>query len=372
MEELDGWLRFISDMGYAYKFVSYAQAEGGHLIDEGVKILVLPQTLSLSETEAAAIVEFAEKGGCVLTSGACGTFDEDLKPREKSALRAIFGFDIAMEDRSAVMAMKENGSESLSVNQNSAVKGDIGPDVMPLFRDSRNLLPLLAFSKAKQGRGIWLGFKVSQFNFDLSNDQMLGRWRTMMGQISAKLPVKPLYTPGNSFIGQVYSYVSGSAEIVGIVADKDKCQTEVSSCSIDIPNGKQPLLVKENGLVGSLEQKNGKVNIFLKKGGGCLIAFTPEQWNGAGLAIKATEKNGEVSWQMSCENHVLSAPVLSLNLLAPSGQEVRHKVLVVEDGKTTLAGKEFIAPQEPVGQWNLEICDILTGKKASTSFEKRK
>jgi len=372
MDELDGWRGVISDLGYAYKFISYAQVEKGCLIDDGVKILVLPQTFSLSDAEAKGIMDFVENGGTVLASGACGTYDENLKPRDKNALNAVLGFDLDLADGPAVMNLNENGGDPLSVKQCGAVKGDPGQGTQVLLRDSRKSLPLATVNKTKEGKSVWLGFRISQFNFDCSNEQMMNRWRKIVGQVSKTCPVKPLYIPGNGFIGQVYSYTSGDVELVGIISDKDKCRLEVNSCAIDIPHGKRLLLVKENGLAGNIENKNNKANINLKGGGACLIAFVPEKRDGPEMAVKADEKNGEISWQVACKGHLLPVPVISVNLIDPAGKERQHKVLLFENGKTTIEGKAFIAPQDPFGRWKLEVCDVLTGKKTSARFERTK
>lgn len=56
----NGWLKALQDLGYSPRFVSAAQIESGTLRKDGWRVLILPQSLALSEREVAEIRAFVE------------------------------------------------------------------------------------------------------------------------------------------------------------------------------------------------------------------------------------------------------------------------------------------------------------------------
>jgi len=65
----------LTGLGVRPRFVSPAGLARGELWASGVRMLVLPQSIALSEAEAAAIRDFAAAGGRVLADGEAGRFD---------------------------------------------------------------------------------------------------------------------------------------------------------------------------------------------------------------------------------------------------------------------------------------------------------
>ncbi len=72
----ESYCRLIEDAGLQYDFVSYGEVEQGRLLRGGYRALILPDSNSLSEAEAAAIREFAARGGTIVSATAPGEYDE--------------------------------------------------------------------------------------------------------------------------------------------------------------------------------------------------------------------------------------------------------------------------------------------------------
>ena len=87
----ESWCRLIEDQGMQYNFVSYQQVEVGELIAKGFRVLVLPQSSALSQTEVAGIRQFIIHGGVVIADGVPGVFDENSRRLSKSSLDDLFG-----------------------------------------------------------------------------------------------------------------------------------------------------------------------------------------------------------------------------------------------------------------------------------------
>ncbi len=86
----ESWCRLIEDQGLQYNFVSTGQLQQGELLKGGYRVLVLPRSSSLSNSEADAIREFAAHGGLVIADGEPGTFNEHSRRLEKSPVADLF------------------------------------------------------------------------------------------------------------------------------------------------------------------------------------------------------------------------------------------------------------------------------------------
>ncbi len=72
----ESYCRLLEDLGFQYRFVSYSQLEQGELTRGAYRVLILPDSQSLSAEEAAAIRDFMARGGKVIATGEIGAFDQ--------------------------------------------------------------------------------------------------------------------------------------------------------------------------------------------------------------------------------------------------------------------------------------------------------
>lgn len=87
----DGFMRVVEDLGLQYNFVSYEQIESGELAN--YKVLLLPESVAMSEREASAIEEFVKAGGTVIADHMTATMDEHGRRLERGRLDALFGIE---------------------------------------------------------------------------------------------------------------------------------------------------------------------------------------------------------------------------------------------------------------------------------------
>jgi hypothetical protein len=86
----ESFCRLLEDLGLQYNFVAYGQVEQGELTKRGYRILILPDSNSLSAAEAKAIRQFVEQGGTLIATGDPGTFDEHSRRLPESSLADLF------------------------------------------------------------------------------------------------------------------------------------------------------------------------------------------------------------------------------------------------------------------------------------------
>ncbi len=86
----ESYSKLIEDQGLQYKFVAYDAVERGALVEGGYKVLILPRSTALSETEARNIREWVSRGGLLIADGVPGQYDERARKLAKPLLEDLF------------------------------------------------------------------------------------------------------------------------------------------------------------------------------------------------------------------------------------------------------------------------------------------
>jgi hypothetical protein len=86
-----GWWQVLEDFGLRPVFISSQQIEAGELIERGVKVLILPRSIAVSDAEAAEMRRFVEQGGVLAADSFAGRMDEHCRERDAGVLDALFG-----------------------------------------------------------------------------------------------------------------------------------------------------------------------------------------------------------------------------------------------------------------------------------------
>jgi len=92
------WWKLLEDRGLRPVFVSSAQVEAGELIQRGIRLLVLPRSIAISDAEAEQMTRFVEAGGVLVGDSAIGRMDEHCREREAGALDALFGVTCTLRE----------------------------------------------------------------------------------------------------------------------------------------------------------------------------------------------------------------------------------------------------------------------------------
>ncbi|MGI4852493.1 MAG: beta-galactosidase [Janthinobacterium lividum] len=86
----ESWTHAMEDQGLQYRYLSYLQMEQGDLLRSGCRVLLLPNSNSLSAKEAAEIRTFVQRGGTVIADGTPGIYDEHSRHLPASPLADLF------------------------------------------------------------------------------------------------------------------------------------------------------------------------------------------------------------------------------------------------------------------------------------------
>jgi hypothetical protein len=83
------WVRELEQRGVQFRFLSSEQIEGGALDKPGLRALILPYSIALSDKEASALQRFIDRGGQVYGDEQTGRMDERCHWRKQPALRGV-------------------------------------------------------------------------------------------------------------------------------------------------------------------------------------------------------------------------------------------------------------------------------------------
>ena len=94
----DSWVKLFQDAGFSPQFISAHDLESGALGQNRAEVLVLPNSLALSDAEAAGIERFLQAPGHVaFADGTPGVFDEHGRRRSRSPLQGRFPASLSSE-----------------------------------------------------------------------------------------------------------------------------------------------------------------------------------------------------------------------------------------------------------------------------------
>lgn len=87
----DAMVRLVEDCGFQFKFISSEEIERGELVKKGYKVLLLPQSVSMSPRECKAVADFVKAGGVVIADNMTATMDEHCRRLHTGQLDDLFG-----------------------------------------------------------------------------------------------------------------------------------------------------------------------------------------------------------------------------------------------------------------------------------------
>ncbi len=312
LRDRDSWCRLMEDLGLSYKFVSYGGVENGDLEKDGYRVLILPRSSALSAEEAAAIRQFAETGGLVLSDGEPGRYDQHDRRLKRPQLEGL-------ENMVAVSAFGYDRDRVLGAGE-------------PLREHVRKLM-----SEAN--------LRPSFAVLDASG--------------------KPATT--------IRSYVfrNGGVRILGLLNNPPIEQDELGPLKIQ----SQKQFEKTNRVRLVISEPAYAYDLRNRKSLGpyepALIALAPSALPKWRVRIPKRVRRGETAVVSIVfdESSPVETDVLHVEIRNPSGELARFfsgNVLTRDNAATKPLP---IAWNDPAGRWSVFVKDVLSGQQTQASFE---
>jgi hypothetical protein len=379
-QALAAWLQVLADLGMAPQVLDEGQVARGALRRDGYKALILPRTYCMSSKCLSQVVKFARSGGLVIADAGTALLDGDANPVSSAAIEGLFGIAPGRSLMAHVTRTREGAAPSLRgiTRPGAYIDGVdaqsirlVDPNVRALGSHSlafREGVEGLVTNPFGRGRGVYLNAGLERYN----------RERATPYGVSIRNLVRNCLE-----LAQVDSRIQ-------IVADGERLdgcevalwrleETLVLVMFVDgaLGHGRRraELILDDinycyDVLEGVLLGKGGRIKIDLDVG---VHVFALLPYDVESITLSPYERNGIVHFRAFVETstglswtHILEQELLNANGETVPGTQVIH---TADRGVST--GSAAFAPNEPAGEYQLVLRDVLTGVEGALTLVKK-
>jgi hypothetical protein len=417
----ESWSKLLDDLGLTWRYVSSAQVETGGLAkpDCGIKTLVLPRTIALSDREIEGLKQFVARGGKLVADATCGRFDEHGKLREKPALDELLLVDTSSEP-SAPEPM--NPLERVKGAQSSGVALQVFSheniaNLAPVFSDKPKLPVAKPDAAANPQSAIrnpqWLEYRRSPvlaqspagvfLNLDLT-DYL--RWRLHPDQPRAKAVREVIAAVAfadrlnETLVDLSKSSIPLGTELVWLEMKSQepraKSQEQVAPRVLALRRNPQARLHELGTEVDGnwAFEKTEAFSLALRKpvfvtalpsgarSGGAvqkiegqldptlpsLLIVNAQPAQAPVVSAPATVQTGD-AFEVSVKPNAKAAALYSMHVFAPDGVERTYHALTKHSADGVLTCSLRLALNEAPGNWKVIVRDLGQGTEGAASFE---
>jgi hypothetical protein len=217
------WCRLLEDLGYQYDFISYLDVQEQKTIDKRFKVIILPQTLCLSDIEANALRAFVKSGGVLIADNLTGMLTETGKARKRGALDDLFGI---VRDESRGYLDGRGLTEIDAENGNKPF-----PMRLHAYSDSLYKGSLVVFERgtrvaARNSRAIYLNLTPLAYEYPTYRNGIFGKeWRELIGHELKAVGLSPRVTVDQAFM-ETLLWRSGNRYQLVLLGNKDGAEAQ--------------------------------------------------------------------------------------------------------------------------------------------------
>lgn len=393
-ENRAAWSALLEDLGLQYRFLSSRQIEEGAL-DQGVRLLILPYSIAISDQEAEHIARFARAGGVVLGDFQTGLYTDHCVPRSSGALDGLFGIRRLTSEWEAHFLDHEyspvpgfdgfslegiDDEEGIGVPR--AEKGTRADGGVRAYQDTftGHGAAVVTHRLPEGGAGLYLNFAVAPYAKLRQEKDGGKRLRTLMERLLASVGIRaPLLVTdaaGERVSGlECVRYTMGDGQVFAIKKEVGALAVKYDGLAKntgDTEEAAQPIHVRFPG-------KGHLYDIRARKYLGHTDA-TPDTLQGgdaklyALLPYKATamriHEAGDGFWEavLDTEGPPPTQTVFAVCVEKPDGT---HSTLYSGNYVAHGSTLRFSVPlaQSDAGSWRVTVKDVPTGMSASLVVE---
>jgi hypothetical protein len=215
----DGWVKLLHDAGLGFDFISYSSIENGNLLANGYKVLILPMSYAMSDSEVQQIEAFVKQGGILIADALPGIMDDHTKIRSKRALSDVFGIKARSYTREELITPA--GESKLKVREADILQPD------------RNV-PAILHHQYGLGSAYLLNYFMDNYPEEKLNNnhesslQKIRKLFAREGLESGILFTTSTGDPANGIEKYSFSQQSGSTRLLGILPGKTGEDKEIN------------------------------------------------------------------------------------------------------------------------------------------------
>jgi len=380
-----------------YYFVSYGQLENGDFDKMGTKVLILPQSIAMSQAECDAVRRFVQRGGTVIADCRTALMDEHCKMLEEGQLDDLFGIkrkDMDFAPGSpglAAVAGEEVSGLRLPAKLRELPVAEPGiraaQGAAAWYRDARGK-PAFIVKRHGKGRTIYLNAVITNYH----------RWRLrppegqdlagLIGRILGQAGVQHQYAITTADGGQphgveVHPFVCGDLRILALHRNYQLRVSELGPPeyhSQDALSRQLGLTVDLGGEYAVYDQRQGRllgkkraVTLDLAAYEPTVLSILPEPVKGLSIAAESETKRGD----LITAKIELRGPRLGdyhafrVVVLGPDGNEMAMLTQTLPAPRANAQWQFPIALSDPPGTYTLRVRDVATGTQAEHKLSVR-
>ncbi len=184
------WGRLLRDLGYQYEHISYLDVQEGKIdLPKRFKVIILPQTIALSDREAAALRQFVAQGGVLVADSLCGLLTETGRGRKEGVLDGLFG------------VTRDESKGYLNGKVLTEIDGELYNRPLPerlhayegaLKRGAMVIHERGTITPTSAGKAIYLNLTPAAYDhFPYRSGELGRRWRELVGKILKNAGLAP-------------------------------------------------------------------------------------------------------------------------------------------------------------------------------------
>ncbi len=371
------WLQALRDDGYQYDFLTTEQIDKGHL--SNYRVLILPDSISLSAAEATAIRDFVSNGGLLISDGEIGRMDGHARWEKKGLLDNVLGIQQGPQQKEP----EDQKPLTLHVAWGSDV---VAPTVVPAEPNlkvtsgqaeaSNGSTPFLIRNSFGAGRAITLNFWLSNY----SNLQKTGENRPILEILRHYLQqagVKPVADVRRASgqpvqCSEVVNYRKGEVHYLAILPGVG-CQ-DVGPVTVRFPSPRYVYDLREHRLLGHISQVKGT----LVAGAPLFLALSSEPVGK--LSVSAMGPNGTnpkvaagetVAFRVHLSmpyGHKNFPEAIHVEVRNPEGKVLNYydKNLLLKEGNARFSVP--LALNDAAGDWSVTVREPYTHEASTANF----
>ncbi|HKT11046.1 MAG TPA: beta-galactosidase trimerization domain-containing protein [Terriglobia bacterium] len=371
------WLQALRDDGYQYDFLTTEQIDKGKL--SNYKVLILPDSISLSAAEVTAIRDFVAKGGLLISDGEIGLMDEHARWEKSGLLDNVLGVQQGPQQKEP--------EDQKPLTLNVASRGNAAaPTVIPAEPNlkvtsgqaeaSNGSTPFLIRKSFGAGRAITLNFWLSNYG-ELQkageNHAILEILRHILQEAGVN-PVADVRRAGGQPVqcSEVVNYRKGEVGYLAILPGLG-CQ-DVGPVTVRFPSPRYVYDLREHRLLDhSLEAKGDLV-----AGAPLFLATSPEPVGklsvsamGSNDASPKVVAGGTAAFEVHLSmpyGHSDFPEAIHVEVRDPEGKTLDYygKNLQLEEGTARFSVP--LALNDVAGDWTITVREPYTHETSTASF----
>jgi len=367
----NGWVTMLHDMGYQVDFVAYAQIEEpDFLIKQGYKVLILPQSIALSEKEANEIEKFVKAGGIVIGDANIGLMNNHCRTlQEPYLLKSVFGIEAAKtigpKPEDLVLTkdfgeMKKDQSIQLSVVHEVVTK-----DASPVLMSSTGK-GAIYINNFGNGKGIFVNLDLSAYvnqrNPKLAEMKKIYRniFEGLFKDIGLHPTVEIKSAENTPFEGHAFWYTDGDSRYFGVIREFASGAKQDKFKAI-LPEKFHIYDVRKHQYIGN----SNTIDMELDAGEAKLYALSPVKFEPQEIILtKSTYKQGEeVLFKIRNPQTRNCHSPFYVEVIDPESEIIPYysNSCFIKPNQKETEGSFRFGLNDKSGKWKIKVTDLFTG-----------